>query len=292
MRATVPLVDYYTPKTVAETVKLLTKLEKASILAGGTDYVPATRMKGFRPKNLVSLKNLGKHLRYISFKNGVIKIGTLTRMRDIEKSEVIRKHAPHLYEAAAQVGAIPIRNRATLGGNLCNASPAADTAPPLLTLDSVVEIVGPRKKRTVSIDDFFVGVGKTVLKKGEIVSGISFRPWKGGFAFMKIGRRQGEDIAIASAAVSIKMKGEKISDVKIALGSVAPTPIRARKAEADLFGKEPTKEALESAAKKAAEESSRIDDVRASADYRRKMVKVLVTSTLSQAVKKAKGDSS
>lgn len=291
MRSTVPSVEYYAPKTIAEATKLLTKLDKVSVLAGGTDYVPATRMKGFRPKNIVSLKNLAKYLRHVSFKDGVVKIGALTRMRDIEKSNVIRRHAPHLHEAAAQVGAVPIRNRATLGGNLCNASPAADTAPPLLTLDSVVEIVGPRKKRAVPIEDFFVGVGKTTLKKGEIVSEISFKPWKGGFAFMKIGRRQGEDIAVASAAVSIKMKGEKVSDVKIALGSVAPTPIRARKAEEALLGKEPTEETLESAATKASEESKPIDDVRGSADYRRKMVKVLVRSTLLNAVQTAKGES-
>jgi carbon-monoxide dehydrogenase medium subunit len=180
---------------------------------------------------------------------------------------------------------------ATIGGNLCNASPAADSAPPLLVLDASVQIVRKGGRRTIPLKDFFLGPGKTVLRKGELLKEITFRPDADTVSsFQKLGRTRGEDISIATAAVLLKTDGSRISQARIALGSVAPIPIRAYKSEEELVGKVISEAILDSAAAKAAEEAKPITDVRTTGDYRRSAVKALVRQGLAQALERSRGD--
>jgi carbon-monoxide dehydrogenase medium subunit len=290
MRVTAPTFGYYTPRTITEVLTLIGKLKPVNIIAGGTDFVPAVRLKGFRPKNVVSLVNLRKKLSYVTSKGDTVKIGALTKIRDVQRSEHIREKATCLHEALSQIGSVQIRNMATIGGNLCNASPAADSAPPLLVLDASVELVRKGGRRTIPLKDFFLGPGKTVLRKGELLKEIRF-PLEAGTAssFQKLGRTRGEDISIAAAAVFLKTDGQKISQARIALGSVAPTPIRAYKSEKDLVGKTASEAVLDSAAVKAAEEAKPITDVRATGDYRRSAVRALVRQGLAQALERTRG---
>jgi len=289
MRATAPTFDYYTPRTVSELVSLIGKLKPVTVIAGGTDFVPAVRLKGFRPKNVVSLVNLRKALSYVTSKRGTVRIGALTKIRDVQRSGHIRK-TTCLHEALSQIGSVQIRNMATIGGNLCNASPAADSAPPLLVLDASLEIIRKGGRRTIPLRDFFLGPGKTTLRRGELLREIAFRPEAGtASSFQKLGRTRGEDISTATAAVLLKIDGSKISQARIALGSVAPTPIRAYKSEKELVGKAISETILDAAAVKAAEEAKPITDVRASGDYRRSAVKALVREGLTQALARARG---
>lgn len=291
MRATVPTFDYYSPRTVTEALNLIGKLKPVNIIAGGTDFVPAVRLKGFRPKHVVSLVNLRKELSYVTFKGGTVRIGALTRIRDAHRSEHLRKKATCLHEALSQIGSVQIRNMATIGGNLCNASPAADSASPLLVLDASVQIVRKGGRRTIPLKDFFLGPGKTVLRKGELLKEITFRPDADtASSFQKLGRTRGKDISIATAAVLLKTDGSRISQARIALGSVAPIPIRAYKSEKELVGKVTSEAVLDSAAAKAAEEAKPITDVRTTGDYRRSAVKALVRQGLAQALQRARGD--
>jgi len=290
MRATAPTFNYYTPRTVSETLNLIEKLKPVNVIAGGTDFVPAVRLKGFRPKHVVSLVNLRKELSYVIFKGGTVRIGALTRIRDAQRSVHLRKKATCLHEALSQIGSVQIRNMATIGGNLCNASPAADSAPPLLVLDASVEIVRKGGRRTIPLKDFFLGPGKTALRKGELLKGITFRPEAGtASSFQKLGRTRGEDISIATAAVLLKTDGSRISQARIALGSVAPIPTRAYESEKELVGKAASEAVLDSAATKAAEEAKPITDVRATGDYRRSAVKALVRQGLAQALERTRG---
>jgi len=292
MRSTIPAFNYYAPNSLREVLGLLGSLERAYPYAGGTDFLPSCRAKGFEPKNVVALKNLVGQLSYIRDGKGSIAIGALTTMREISHSTLIEKEAKNFAEAAAQVGAVQIRNKATLGGNLCNASPAADTAPPLLTLDASVRIASSEGLRTISLTDFFLGPGKTALRKGEVLTEIRFKATKGYGSFRKIGRRQGEDISVASAAVRFGVSGHKLKDVRVALGSVAPVPMRAYRTERMLEGSKAEEAIIEKAAIEAMHECKPITDVRSSEDYRRRMVLVLVRECLNEAKSRMEAEES
>ncbi|MFQ6053231.1 MAG: FAD binding domain-containing protein, partial [Candidatus Bathyarchaeia archaeon] len=176
---------------------------------------------------------------------------------------------------------VQIRNMGTIGGNLCNASPAADTAPPLLALDAEARIAGPAGARQVPLEEFFVGPGRTVLGAGEILVEVSVPhlPEGAGASFMKM-RRTSVDIALVNVAAVLKLEGGVVADCRAALGSVAPTPVRAHRAEDSLKGREPTDEALERAAYIASEEISPITDLRATAEYRRAASRALLRDAL------------
>ena len=185
---------------------------------------------------------------------------------------------------------VQVRNRATIGGSLCNASPSADTAPALIVLGARGKIVGVSGERVILLEDFFTGPGQTVLKSDEILGEVqvSNPPPRSGGVYIKQTVRKALDLAIVGVAVLVTMEGPILREVKIALGAVAPTPIRARRAEEILRGRTITDGLLEKAGQMAMEESSPIDDVRSSAEYRRKMVKVLAMRAMRQAVEQTK----
>jgi len=276
----VPRIKYLKPRTLEEVIELLTKIRGSRVLAGGTDLLVDLKTGRVSAEALVDIGAI-RELRGVEDLGDRIRIGAATRLQEIVESDVVARELPLLRNAVESVGSWQIRNLATVGGNLCNASPAADTAPPLLAYEAELVIVGPRGTRVVPITKFFTGYRRTALEEGEILKEIVIgkRAWSG-WSYIKLGRRSSFTLSIVSVAVLTSTRGGVLEDVRIALGSVAPTPIRAYRAEGYLRGREVSLEVLERAAEIAREEVSPIDDVRASAWYRREMVYRLTLDAL------------
>jgi carbon-monoxide dehydrogenase medium subunit len=230
------------------------------------------------------------HLRFIRRKNNRIEIGALTTHQEIVDSEILVEVNPALVSAAKTIGCEQTRNRGTLGGNIANASPAADTIPPLLVFNADVHILGVTAEKTISLDDFLVGPGQTKLVEGELIRSVSFKLLTGGWgtSFIKLGKRNGMAISVVSAAALLRYSADgKIAQARISLGSVAPRVIRSPNAERILIGQYPTSKILEEASRVCIEDISPISDIRSSAEYRRRSAKVIVNRVLSQAVQDA-----
>jgi CO/xanthine dehydrogenase FAD-binding subunit len=241
------------------------------------------------PDYLISIGGISE-LDYIKYdESSGLRIGVLANIVNIADSPLVRSKFNLLAQAASMLGSPSIRNQATLGGNLCNAAPSADTAPPLLVLGAKVKIVGVDGEKVVPLEDFFTGPGQTILGSNHLFTEIqipNLLPHSGG-VYLKQTRSQGADLALVGVAVLVVMEGKIIRDVKIALGAVAPTPIRAKKAEEILKGKKLDDPILEACSRAAVNEAKPIDDVRSSADYRRKLVAVLTKRAMIQAVQQA-----
>jgi len=282
-----PSFEYFEPATLEETVGLLAKYgEQATILAGGTDLFIKMKQGLIDPKVIIRIKQPS----FIEEKPDGFHIGAATKFRTIEKSERITSKFPALLEAVRLIGSVQIRYMATLGGNLCNASPAADTAPPLLVAGAQVKIVGSRGTRTVALKDFFLGPGKTVLSKSELLTEVHIPMFqeRTGTAFIRLSRAS-MDIAKISIAVLLQLdETKKITLAKIALGSVAPTPILTNKASEILTGKALTTETLNRAANTVAEEIRPITDIRGTAEYRKDVSHVIARDAIEVAHKRAK----
>ena len=219
-----------------------------------------------------------------------LRIGGQASILSLATSPVIRAKYGILAQAAGELGTPHIRRRATLAGNLCNAAPSAETAPALIVLGASLKLVATGRERTVPVEDFFIGPGQTVLAPDEIVAEIGvpdLAPRSGG-VYLKHTVRKALDLAIVGVAVMVTMEGDSLRDVKIALGAVAPTPLRAKAAEAVLKGKKINDSLLQQAGQAAADASRPIDDIRSSAEYRRKMVKVLTIRAIQQAIEQVK----
>ncbi len=285
-----PKFEYLAPASLAEACGLLAKHQgKAKVLAGGTDLVPQMKKRVKTPEYLIGLKNVPK-LDYIEFdKTKGLRVGILATLEAILNSPVIKTNYPVLVEAVGRMGTVQVRNLATLGGNLCNASPAADSGPPLLVLEAKMVLTGPKGERTVPLEEFFVCPGECTLEPGEILTEIQVPPPppQSGAVFIKLSRTAVDLSQICAAALVITKNGT-CQDVRIALGSVAPTPMRARKAEEIVRGKKFDPALAEQAALTASTEARPISDVRCSAEYRTEMVKVLTRNALTQAVEQAK----
>ena len=286
-----PEFDVLRANTVAEACSLLSKYgDEARVLAGGTDLLVKMKYKGTLPRYLINVKRIPDldHIRYEE--PAGLRIGALTTIQTIKDSSVIARKLPLLSQAAGKVGTLQIRNLGTIGGNLANASPAAEFAPVLLTLGASVKCAGPGGERLIAMDDFFLGPGKTSLRGNEMLTEIivpNLPPHAAG-VYLKHSLR-GMDVAIVSAAVVIHLDGEVCQDAKIALGAVAPTPFRARKAEAILNGRtlrgaEDDNELFDEVARVAAGESVPIDDLRAYTTYRKKVAENLTRQGLEQAI--------
>ena len=255
-----------------------------SLLAGGTDLLAAMKDGRLRHRTLVDIKHIS-NLGIIRPEDGGLCLGAAVNTRAIARSSLVKERFPLLSQALKALGSMQIGNRATLGGNLANASPAADSAPPLLTLGASVKLVGPGGERLVPLENFFSGPGKTVIDR-EVLTEVLVpsAPAQGRGFFYKLGPRAApEDISIVSVAVFAvpDAAGRNWKEVRIALGAVAPTPIRARNAEKALLGQLIEGRAVEDAARLAAEKDAQpISDIRGSASYRRAMVQVLVGRAL------------
>jgi carbon-monoxide dehydrogenase medium subunit len=232
----------------------------------------------------VDLKAIGG-LDCIDVQEDRVVIGALTTIRKIEVSDVIRAKLSLLAQAAGKLGSVQISNRATIGGNLCNAAPSAETAPALLCLESLMEITGPQSTRMVPLCDFFLGPGQTILQPGEVVTRVIVPLSRKASAgvYYKLSVRRAMDIVFMGVAVYLEVAGMTVHKARIGLGAVAPTPLRARRAEALVEGRLFTPEAAWAAGAQAAAESSPITDLRASAQYRREMVEALTSRGLREA---------
>jgi len=275
---------YVSPKTKEEVLEIL-KQEKseACIVAGCTNVLPDIKVKKLNPKILVDITAI-EELRGVDKKKDKICIGPLTTIAELINSELILKEGKILIQAAEQFADPTVRNNATIGGNLVTASPAADVAVPLLTLDALIKVESARQKRKVKLKEFFFGPGKTVLQDDEMIVGIEFEQSdinKNGY-FIKLGQRKAMAIAIASLAVNLEVRQNKIIRIRVAAGSVAPIPIRLTGVEKFLENKEISNELVEEAVNKVREEVKPISDIRASEEYRRYISGILFKRAFSQ----------
>jgi len=272
--------EYFKPQSLQEASELLLQYAGEShILNGGTDVIVRMHEGLSAPKALIDIKGI-HGLKDITYaENEGLIIGACATMYEMEQDTNLVEKYRILAEASHTVGSCQVRNRATMVGNITNASPLADTATPLLAMDAMVKVFGPEGEREISIHDFFVWVRKTSLKEGEIVTGIRLPDFseKVFGSYQKHARREEVDLSTVCASV-VKVDGS----IRIALGSVAPTPIRARQTEAFLLGKELNDEVIKEAAEIAVSETAPIGDIRASKEYREQIVKVLVTRGLKE----------
>ena len=281
--------EYYEPRSLKEVLELLDRYgDQARILAGGTDLLVKMKARLVEPRVVINVKKIDG-LRYIVEDGEQVRVGALTRLRDVENSELVKKYIPALHDAVKSMGSIQIRNMATIGGNLCNASPAADTAPPLLVHNAKVVLSSVGGDRVLPLAEFFKGPGLTVLKPNELLREIIVeKSIAGSSAFKKVSR-VAVDLAIASAAVYVEVEDGFIRNARIALGSVAPKPLRAVKTESLLRGLRIDSREVLNALKTIDEEISPITDVRSTAEYRRYVSKVLVLDALEVAYARLKG---
>ena len=276
----IPHFNYYRVETLDEALELIDKLDDFKVIAGGTDLVMDLRIGRYKPRNIVDISNI-RELDYIVDEGDKIRIGALTKLQEILESPIVKTKAPVLAEAIYQMASWQIRNIATIGGNLCNASPAADTAPPLMVLEAQLKLASKTGTRTVPITEFFLGPRKTVLKKNELLTEIIIPYEKDvGTSMIKLGRRNSFTLSVVAVAALVKVEDNKFKDVRVALNSVAPTPVRAKSVEKSLIDKEVTLENIEEAAKLVVNDISPISDVRASAEYRKEMSIILTRDSL------------
>ena len=277
--------DFYQPATLQEASRLLKENGPGGrFLAGGTDLVIAMKEKGLLPKYIVDLKRLPGLSGIRENSDGSMSLGALTTLHEIETSALIKKKYPFLAQSAAEVGSIQIRNRATIGGNLANASPSADTSPALIALGASATIAGASGDRKMAIEEFFKGPGQNAMSQDEILTEITIPKTSANLVgeYIKFSPREMMDLAYVGVAVvyNLTANDKRCAGVRIVLGAVAPTPIRAKRAEAALEGQVLNEALAEKVGQIAAEEAKPISDVRSSADYRRAMVGTMTKRAL------------
>ena len=289
-----PRFEYFAPQSLPEALTLLQERgEGGRALAGGTDLVVQVKEGGKIPipSYLVSLRRIPE-LRGIDMNDGDgLRIGATATMTEVAESPLVRERYRALADGAEIVGSIQTMNMATLGGNVCNAAPSADTAPPLLAHEAVAVVAGPQGERELQLEEFWLGPSQTALQPGELLRELRLPapPASSGGVYVRHTPRKQMDIAVVGVAVLLTLgRGDRIERARIALGAVAPTPIRARKTEAALEGKAASEELFAQAAETAASEATPIDDVRGSAEFRRHLVRVTTERCLHEAAKRAR----
>lgn len=282
--------DFTAPKGLAELLHLLERYgSKAKIMAGGTDLLTLLKMEKIAPEVIISVMKITE-LDYIKEEGG-LRIGATTKLGTIRDYCVKKRRYSALYEAISVLGKPQVWNMGTMAGNLCNASPAADTAPPLLVYNGRVKLLGISGERTLGLEEFFKGVNRTALGEGELLVEIQTEKSseRTGSAFMKMAR-VGADISKVTCAVAVEREGNRCLSCHIALGAVAAVPMRAKAAEKLIRGTEVDEGVIEKAARQVAQEIRPIDDVRSTAEYRRDVAKSLFKDVFSKAWRRAAGE--
>ncbi|HEU5272892.1 MAG TPA: xanthine dehydrogenase family protein subunit M [Xanthobacteraceae bacterium] len=279
-----PPFRYYDPRTVADAVGLLGRLDNAKLLAGGQSLMPMLNMRYVLPDHVIDLNRI-EGLSYIREAGGAVEIGAMTRQRELEFSDLIRTRLPLMQEAILQIGHRQTRNRGTIGGSLCHLDPAAELVTVGAGYDATVVVTGANGAREIAFKDFPVAYMTPAIEPNEILTAIRFTPWPAGhgFAFVEFARRHG-DFAITSAAVLLAAdKGGKITRASVTIGGAAVTPVRAAAVEQALIGQVPSPELLRDAC-----ESCRtieaIEDIHAPASYRQHLAAVMSRRALEKAV--------
>jgi len=283
-RILAPEFEFAQPATLAEAFALIEQHgDGAHLLAGGTDLLVQMKMERLNPACVISLRKLDE-LKGISSSGDGHRIGAAATVMDVARSATVKARYDALVEACNAYSTVSVMVMGTIGGNLCNASPAGDTAPALIVHDASAVVRSAKAERRVPVAEFVTGPGKTVLGKGEILAAVELpEPAAGtGSAFLKMSRVVA-DISQVAAAVSLVRDGDKVTDCRIALGAVAPTPIRVARAESALNGQRGTPEAFAEAAAIVAEDIKPITDVRASEGYRRQAARSIVRDALNTA---------
>jgi len=279
--------EYLKPPTLREAVKLLQRHgPRARTLAGGTDLIGLISDGLAAPETVVDIKGI-PGLNRIEFKNGLLSIGALVTFSDLRESPIIARRFPLIREMTGWVASVGIRNRATMVGNLCSAVPCCDSGAVLLVYDASVLVAGPAGKRKVPLREWFLGPRKTVLKRGEIATGVTVAlpKQKHGACFVKLRRYEGEDLAQASVTV-LALAGNRY---RISFGSVAPRPIAAERIEALLQGQALSDDLIRQAVRLVPEEIAPVTDIRATKEYRLHMVCVMLERGLRAAVARLAG---
>lgn len=273
-------VIYLKPENLKKALYYLAEYREACLWAGGTDLVVKLERKSIRISQVIDLKSI-RELSFIK-DDDQVRIGALTTIHDIEVSPVIKNEFPLLAQAAHVLGSWQIRTLATIGGNLMTAAPSAETATPILILGGTLIAQSKHGDREIPARLFFRGPGKTALIPGEILKEIQLPRLPQGYksVYLKESLRRSMDIALVSVACVLKLDGDRCQEVRLGLGAVAPVPMRATKTEELLTEQIMNEEIIEKAAKTAANECQPIDDIRATAAYRRKLVQVLVKRAL------------
>ena len=282
-----PKFDYIKPNDFDETLGLLRENTdgRFRVYAGGTDIIPKLKERLIpTPEVLIDLKGI-PHLDYIFYeeKKG-LRIGALAGIYEVANSPVVKEKYYMLSQAASSIASRQVQNRGTIVGNICNAVPSADSSPALLCLGAKVLCAGNKGARLIDLESFFAGPNQTVLGWDELVKEIQIPSLQGHGIYIKLSPRSRMDLAVVGVAVFADVRNGIFEDIRIGLGAVAPTAVRAKKSEALLMGDRVSDEVIEESAALASKESKPIDDHRASAEYRRMMVEVLVKRAIHEVV--------
>ena len=285
--------NYVAPRTISEALKLLNRRgTPAMLLAGGTDLIVKMRASRLRPGLVVDAKHIPE-LNVLKFDRSGLVIGAAVSCRRVYTDKRIAKTYPALAESAALVGGIQIQSRATLGGNLCNAAPSADTVPALIALGAVAELRGPKGRRSVPVEKICTGPGKTALRAGEMLVTLRIpKPARNsGAQFLRFIPRNEMDIAVVNAGVSVVLdaKKKKFVSARICVGAAAPVPLFLPEAAEALIGEPVSEKSITAAAEIAAAAVRPITDMRGTVEHRRQLAKVLTARALRAAVKRARG---
>lgn len=285
--------DYQAPRTLAEAVALLAKGDSRP-LAGGTDLIDHMRTGRFRPAVVVDIKKIPELTQLVADSNG-LRLGAAVPCYKIQSTCAVKSSYSALADSVSIIGGVQVQNRATVGGNLCTSGPAADSAPALLALGAICVIAGPKGNRSVPLEQFFTGPGKNVLQPGEILVEITCpapAP-KSGSNYRRFIPRNEMDIAVVGVGVSVTLdaSGQTIIAARIGLGAVGPTPILASDATQTLIGKPASDDSYKAAGEAARQQTSPIDDMRGTVEFRRHVTGVLVERALREAVARARGES-
>ena len=282
--------DYRRVCSLQEAFDAASSREVSAFLAGGTDLLVQIKQGKRIPQHVVDVKGI-REMDGLTISENACSIGALTTIRALETDPSVAEKVPLLAQAASKLGSVQVRHRATVGGNLCNASPSADMAPVLLALDAQAIIFGKQGQRNIELVDFFLGPGVTGLNDGELLARLEIPMTHGrcGSVYYKVSTRNAMDLAFVGVAVLIEVDDrERVVKARVALGAVAPTPIRVPQAEKLLEGGVVNREAAQASAELAARYCDPISDIRASAEYRREMVKALCEKGLVAAYHQAR----
>lgn len=275
-----PRFEYFSARSVKEVVSLAEQYRKeARLLAGGTDLLVWMKKRVVCPRVIIDISAVPE-LAFIEKRGEDLHIGAGTTLNAIRKSELVNTEIPLLAEAIGYMACQQIRNKGTIGGNICSASPAADTAPPLLVLGASISLASAKGERVVPLSEFFLGPGKTLKEPDEILREIIIPIRQGRGAFLKLGRRKSFTLSIVSVAAFGTIENGRFEDLKVAAGAVAPKPLLSNKVQEDLKGISVSEETIDHAAELIKKEVDPITDIRASASYRREMSGVLTKRAL------------
>ncbi|MEC7880905.1 MAG: xanthine dehydrogenase family protein subunit M [Chloroflexota bacterium] len=283
--------NYYAPETVEEAIEILSKYgDRARCLAGGTDVLVQARGEKFELDAIVDIKKIPQ-LTKLEWTDSYLIVGAATPCHILYEDSKVCEVFPGIVDSAFLIGGIQIQSRASLGGNLCNASPSADAICSLIVHEVICEIAGPKGVREIPVEDMCTGPGKNALTEGEFLVSLKIPLKKGEFSasYERFIPRNEMDIAVAAVASSVELSDGKVSSCRVALAAVGPTPIFAKEASELLVGKEPTHENIKKVSEKAKDIASPIADMRGTVEHRKDLIKVLTRRTIEKALERAGG---